>query len=379
MRRGFGRRFPALLMARRNLRRTTLRSVLAALGIVIGVVAIASLGMVGTAIQQTATTTLGDIGNEVVVSPAFQAGVGRLTDRDVREIERVAGNSAVVPVKSTRASVRFDPQQELATIYGMRNPGDIYTASDGRIPDPLRSGALVGADLAERLGVRPGNTITVAGDSYRVVGVLATQSGFSPVNPNSAVVLPQTAFRSTGYSQVVLTAESGRAANQTAMAVRAALNDRGQRVEIFEFASITRQIDEFFGLLNVFLLGIGFISLFVAGVAILNVMLMSTVERREEIGVLRAVGYQRTEVLRILLTEAMLLGVTGGVVGALASVLVGMALNWIALGDPLFVFQPRNVGFLLLALVVGVVVSAASGLYPAWRAANANPVDALRK
>lgn len=365
-------------MARRNLTRTKARSALAMLGIIIGVVAIASLGVFGTTLQASITGSLGDIGNQLIVSPNAEEGVRTLTERDVRAIERAAGDASVVPLKQEQATVVYAGQTTFTTAYGIANPGDAYVASEGRIPDPLRNGALVGANLAETLEVNEGNSITVNNRTFRVRAVLEPQTGFSPVNVGGAVVVPPSAINETGYQQVVVQAETGEAANETAQAIREDLNDREERVSIFEFSQITDQIGAFFDTLSLFLIGIGSISLVVAGVSILNVMLMSTIERRGEIGVLRAVGYQRLDVLKILLSEAMLLGAVGGVAGVLLSVVAGAAIAQLALGDPLAALQPGNVVYYLAALAFGVLTSVVSGLYPAWKAARERPVDALR-
>ena len=374
------RRFPALLMARRNLSRNRLRSALAALGIIIGVLAIASLGMFGTTLRVGATEQLGNIGNELTVSPNPEAGIQRLSDRDVRTMRRVTRDGTVVPIRSDSAIVTRGRQRSAATVYGMDNPGVLYEASEGRIPDELRQDALVGSSLADRLDVEPGNTITVDNESYRVRAVLEESTGISLVNPNSAVILPVDAVgEESGYSQAIVTASSGRAANETAMAIREELNQREERVTVFELSSITQSIGTFFDFLNAFLIGIGSISLVVAGVSILNVMLMSTVERRQEIGVLRAVGVQKMDVIRMVLAEAALLGFVGGVVGAVLALFAGLALNQFMLQDPLVALRPRNLFFLGVAVVFGLVASILSGLYPAWKAANERPVDALRK
>jgi len=94
------------------------------------------------------------------------------------------------------------------------------------------------------------------------------------------------------------------------------VNVREERVDLFELAAVVDdEINDFFDLLSTFLLGLGAISLVVAGVSILNVMLMSTVERRQEIGVMRAVGVTRRDVLRVLLAEAGLIGAAGAAAG----------------------------------------------------------------
>jgi putative ABC transport system permease protein len=243
----------------------------------------------------------------------------------------------------------------------------------------MRGGALVGATLAENLDVRVGNSISVDNRSYRVRAVLESQGGISPLNVGGGVVVPVESVNGTGFQQVVVQTETGDEANATAVEIREALNDREERVSIFEFSDITEQIGSFFDTLSLFLIAIGSISLVVAGVAILNVMLMSTIERREEIGVLRAVGYQRGDVLKILLAEASLLGVIGGLAGVGLSVVAGVAIAEVAVGDPAVALEPNAAVYYLAAFGFGVVTSALSGLYPAWKAARERPVDALRK
>ncbi|WP_410765227.1 ABC transporter permease [Haloferax sp. DFSO60] len=373
------RRVPAILMARRNLSRNRIRSGLAVLGIIIGVLAIASLGMFGTTLRTGASEQLGDIGNEVSISPNLQEGVEELTERDVDEIRRVVDDGTVVPIRRGTGVVARGQQETVVSILGMENPGALYTASDGRIPDRLRQGALVGSSVAETLDVEAGNTIEVRGRTYRIAAVLEQEQGISLVSPNNAVVVPIDDVDGPGYSEVVVSADSGQAANESAIAIREALNEREQRVTVFELAVITESINQFFGILNTFLIGIGSISLVVAGVSILNVMLMSTIERRQEIGVLRAVGVQRGDVIRMILAEAGLLGIAGGVIGAMLSLAAGMALNFYVLNDALATFQPINILYILLAVGFGVATSLLSGLYPAWKAANERPVEALRK
>ena len=107
-------------------------------------------------------------------------------------------------------------------------------------------------------------------------------------------------------------------------------------------------------------------------------MLMSTVERRGEIGVLRAVGITRGEVLRMILTEAVFLGIIGGVLGVVVSAGVGVVLFEFLVGSPVNAFRWQSVQYLLYGMLFAVAASAISGLYPAWKAANERPVEALR-
>jgi putative ABC transport system permease protein len=374
------RRFPAVLMAWRNLTRTKMRSLLASLGIVIGVLAIASLGMFGVALQYSFSQNLGDIGNQVTVSPNRDAGVDNLTQRDIRGIRRAAGPDVTVAAVKRNAETVSYGRGENATelVEGLERPGAVYNTSEGRIPEPFQSGALVGSDIAEEHDLQPGSTITINGTSVRVRAVLASTDSFSVLDPGESVVVPASSVEQEGYQSVFIETESGTQANETATAIREELNSREERVRVNDLSSAVDRVNQQFQVINTVLVGIASISLLVAGISILNVMLMSTVERREEIGVLRAVGYQKRDVLKVMLTEAVLLGIAGGIVGVLLSFGAGLAINYEVVDDPTAVFRVTNGVYLIAAFGFGVVVSILSGLYPAWKAASEEPVEALR-
>ena len=373
-------RLPTVRLARRNLSRNRIRTGLAALGIVIGVFAIAALGILGSVLELTAADSIGSLGNQVIVTPNADAGVQSLTDRDVQAIRRAAAGAEVIPIVSGGALAANGDRQTFATLYGLDDPNALFEPGEGELPVRHRRGAIVGADVAAELGLSVGRSVAIEGREYRVVAVLAETEGISLVQADGAILLPRDAFVQRDYSQVIVRADTGPAATRAADAVRETLNVRDDRVSVFELSAVTSQVNRFFDLLNAFLLGIGAISLVVAGVAILNVMLMSVNERREEIGVLRAVGVQRIDVLRTILVEAGLLGVAGGLAGVGLAV-VGTAALYVAIPEVTLsvVLAARNGGFLLLAFGFGVAVSLLSGLYPAWRAASRPPVDALRR
>ena len=370
---------PAVSMASRNLRRNRVRTVLAVLGVCIGVLAVAALGIFGNVLALGADDAIGDIGTQVVVSPNADAGVQSLSAADVASIRRAVGEPAVIPLYSDSATVARQGDQTFATVYGVEEPALAYEAAEGRLPERHRQGAILGAGIAEDLGAGAGDTVEIAGSQVRVIAVLVESQTFSPVAPDDAVFLPESAFSADGYAQALVISDSGAEARAAADAIREEVNARQDRVELFELAALVDEIDEFFGLLSTFLLGLGAISLVVAGVSILNVMLMSTVERRQEIGVMRAVGVARRDVLRVLLAEAGLIGAAGAAAGTLLTVLLvaGLVLATPAV-DAALVIDPTNGYYLLLALVFGVGVGLVSGAYPAWKAANERPVEALR-
>jgi putative ABC transport system permease protein len=370
---------PAVLMAIRNLDRNRLRSGLAVLGIVIGVIAIATLGIFGNVLQLSATNELGGIGDQVIVSPSTDGGGATLTSREVDTVRRVAeGRGTAVPLLTGGSLVDGPGGQSFARLYGTSDPGALFQAARGTLPDRHRQGAIVGTAIATELNLQVGSVLQIEGNRYRVLTVLASGESISPIQPDSAVILPEGEFAQEGYSQVVVRANSGEDATAVAQGVRERLNARDQRVSVFELGSVLEQIQEFLRLLNGFLVALGAVSLVVAGVAIFNVMLMSTRERRGEIGVLRAVGVRKQDVLRTLVVEAALLGVVGGVVGVSISGLATLGLyQFTPLGLDV-VLAPSNGAYLLLAFTFGVLIALLSGLYPAWQAANEQPVEALR-
>lgn len=372
------RRLPAVALAVQNLTRQRSRAILAALGITIGVFAVVTLGTLGTALQVAATAELGGLGNQVIVSPAETAGAEQLNSRDLQAVRRAADDrGTVVPLKSTGAAVTAGGTQTFAQVYGTTTPRALFGSGAG-VPSYHRQGALVGADVASSLDLRVGSQVTVEENEYRVVAVLSEQSSISPLRPGSAVVLPPDEFATTGYSQVVVQANSGQDAAAVAEGVRDRLNARQERVSVFSLTEVLSQIEEFFGLLNGFLLAIAGVSLVVAGVSIFNVMLMTISERRGEIGVLRAVGIHRDEVLWTLLFESTLLGVSGGGLGALVGIatVVGVALNTRLPLDAVLV--PTNGVIVLGGFAFGAAVALVGGLYPAYRAAWEPPVESLR-
>jgi putative ABC transport system permease protein len=366
-------------MARRNLTRTKMRSLLASLGIVIGVVAIASLGMFGVALQYSFTQNLGDVGNQLTVSPNSGENITELTERDVRAIRREASPTATVsPVKTRVEPVSYNREDAVRErIYGIENPEALYEAEEGRV-SPFRSGALIGSAVAEEHDLHPGSQITVNGTTVRIQAVLAEGDSFSSTNPDNRIIVPASSFSQRGYSEVYVIESTGTEANQTAMGIRSSLNEREDRVFVQELGSIVDTIEQQFQIINTVLAGIASISLLVAGISILNVMLMSTVERREEIGVLRAVGYQKRDVLKVMLMEATLLGLLGGIAGVILSLGAGLAINYYTVGDAMAVFRVPNAWYVGAAFTFGVVTAIVSGLYPAWKAASEEPVDALR-
>ena len=374
------RHYPSGLMGWRNLKRNKIRSALAALGIVIGVLAIASLGMIGGAIQYSTDQNLGSLTNQVTISPGRDHPDDGLTETDIRDLERLATDEIVVPQKTNTTTLEGRGEDVFVTVTGVTKADILYNAVSWDIPDRLRSGALIGRGAATELGVDIGDPVVYEGDVYRIVAIVESEGFGGPGGGGPrTLVLPLSALSEQPYyDRVTVVAEDGADAETYADRVEATLNANEEVVSVTTYSSVQESIETFTNTLNLALLGIGSISLIVASVAILNVMLMSTIERRGEIGVLRAVGIRRREVLRMIVAEATLLGLIGGAVGAVVSLGIGLGINQLLFGDPTLVFAWNSAKYLVYGFGFGVGASMLSGLYPAWKAANDPPVEALR-
>ena len=370
-------RFPVTALAWRNLSRAKSRSALATLGILIGVVAIISLGMFGTTLQAFFIQDAERFLQTAQVSPGEDSESPVLDEDDIAEIGALV-DAQVYPVESRASVIESSRETTRATVTATERPRAFVTAATGQIPKNWRSGALVGQRLASQLEVSVGDALRVGDRTVRVVAVLESTPRGGFVQADDGVFLPPSQLDVRGASRVLLRTDSPEAAFRAAETIRQELNtDRQERVNVFDAEASIQRFQSQISTIQTFLLGIGAVSLLVAAVSILNVMLMSAIERREEVGVLRAVGYHRRDILQLMLSEAALLGVVGAIAGAILSVGLGAIINQLLLGDPT-AFSDSVLWNIALGMGFGVAAALLSGLYPAWKAANARPVEALR-
>jgi len=150
-------------------------------------------------------------------------------------------------------------------------------------------------------------------------------------------------------------------------------------IKIIEQKKVLETIKEGTSLLNTFLLAVASISMFVAGIGIMNTMFISVIERRREIGILKALGMNKAQVMRMFMLEALLLGVIGGVSGCFLGIIISKIAESLATA---FLQVPIAVQFSAKALMFGfifaVISAVLSGTYPCWRAASLKPVECLR-
>jgi putative ABC transport system permease protein len=388
-------------IAKRNIRIHLLRSSLAMLGIVIGVIAIASMGILGNSLVLTVSDSLKTVGDSVIVTPhvggtmrGFGGGTGgpsslSITEQNFQQIKRASAPNIAIPVLQTsdRMKLGVGSDEIVAAIYGL-NPDDV--------PDLLKlkeggysrgdSGVLVGSTFATDNNVKVGSRIAVGTEgnkgTLRVTGIIEERGMAFDVSTDSAIIVTKDwfdqAYNRNDYDKVVVKVKNLDDLPSVKSAIENQMNKRDKIVDVVDTRKTMETIFSAFGQITTFVSAIGGISMLVAGVSILNIMMMSVTERIKEIGIMRSIGAQRKEVMSMFIYEALILGVVGSLIGGTMSLLGGYAISSVLLQTTKYLFVPSSMIHIIYGMSFGIVISLICGIYPAWRAANLNPIDALR-
>jgi putative ABC transport system permease protein len=276
--------------------------------------------------------------------------------------------------------------------YG-RDPNDItkfLTISEG---DGLNgeSDALIGSTLATNLGIKIGSRIKIGEDNksvtrpvVRVSGILAARGMTADgVMADNAIIVSDDWYTAhfgneNLYDQVNVIVKNVDAIPDVEAAIDDKVNRKTQVIRISDASSRLSNISSTLGTITTFILAIGGISLVVAAVSIFNVMMMSVNERIQEIGILLSIGTEKGEIRRMFLYEAFILGIIGAAFGGLCSLIIGYSVVGAMIGSTAYFFLPESIIYVPAGMLIGVIVCVISGLYPAWRASNMDPIDALR-
>ncbi len=390
----------------------TMRTVLTMLGIVIGVAAVIALVGVGTGAQAQVVSQFQSLGSNLVTvtaMPSFgfsQSGLQQssrtLTMKDVSAIKSLATSvSLVAPLYSTNATVTYGGSTTSTTINGVteeyatvRNTtvtrGRFLTQEDN---DNMAMVVVLGTSVVEDLFGSSdvnaiGETVRINRQNYEVIGVLKSKGQSGPQNQDDVIIMPlrtaQLKLGGAGTNTVrsinlqVRTAGEMDLAQAQVTAILRSLHGLATGADndflVQNQADILSSVAETSGTFTTLLGSIAAISLLVGGIGIMNIMLVSVTERTREIGLRKAVGAKRSDILTQFLTEAIVISVLGGVIGVVLGV-VGAQVITPLLGSSQAIVTTQSV---VLALAVSLAIGVFFGLYPTNRAASLNPIDALR-
>ena len=390
----------------------TMRTVLTMLGIVIGVAAVIALVAAGTGAQAQVVSQFQSLGSNLVTVTALsnfgfsQGGLQQssrtLTMNDVNAIKSLATSvSQVAPLYSANATVTYGGSTTSTTINGVteeyatvRNTtvtrGRFLTQEDN---DNVAMVVVLGTSVVEDLFGNSevnaiGETVRINRQNYEVIGVLKSKGQSGPQNQDDVIIMPlRTAQLKLGGAGTITlrsinlqvrTAEEMDLAQAQVTAILRTLHGLATGADndflVQNQADILSSVAETSGTFTTLLGSIAAISLLVGGIGIMNIMLVSVTERTREIGLRKAVGAKRGDILVQFLTEAIVMSALGGVVGVALGV-VGAQIITPLLGSSQAVVTSQSV---VLALAVSLAIGVFFGLYPANRAASLNPIDALR-
>ncbi|MFH1144871.1 MAG: ABC transporter permease [Candidatus Eisenbacteria bacterium] len=392
----------ALRQAVRAIRGHAQRSMLTMLGIVIGIASVILLTSLGEGTRIYVVSQFTQFGtNLVAINPgkietsgipgALGGTLHPLTLADAEALERVAGVDRGVPTVMGTAPVSYANLARHVFVYGVTAevpavwnmgvrigrflpPGDAHGGSPVAVLGPTLKRELFGDRNAL------GEHVRVAGQRFLVIGIMESKGQFLGFDIDDAVYIPialaMALFNRAELDEIDLQVGNASVVDAAVERMRAVLTERHAGEEDFTITTQTGMLETLgrvIRIVNLAVGGIGGISLLVGAIGILTMMWISVNERTEEIGLSKAIGATRGQILLLFLSEAVLLSTTGGVVGLLAGMGLAALVHLVLPGLP--VHTPLT--FALLAVAVSFLVGLLSGILPARRAAALDPIEAL--
>ncbi len=396
-----------------------LRTGLTILGIVIGVAAVIAMLSVGQGAQNSITSQINSIGTNILfISAGSRARFGGDNINIVRNIRQITmadaqaladpsqapSVKAVAPIiQAGNISASANGQTTTTTVYGVTTsyfPVRNEQVSEGAFFNDQQVStharvAVIGTDLATTLF---GSTVNLTGQKIRInsqtftiIGILKSKGGSSLGSSDNQVLVPLTTARDrvirrtgTSVDGIYIQATSAESVSEANTQVSNIMRLRHHVAEGKEDFSVLSQQDllstatSITGILTVFLGGIAAISLLVGGIGIMNIMLVSVIERTREIGLRKALGARNRDIMLQFLAESAFLSLLGGVIGIILGWLISLIIGQIASASGTSLNPAVSLNAVLLATFFSIGVGVFFGIYPARRASRLEPVEALR-
>lgn len=405
-----------LLESLESLNSNKMRSGLTVLGIVIGVAAVIAMLAVGNGAQASILGSINGVGTNLLF--VFSGAQNNSAVKNPRPVTMGDANAmmdhyaapdvkAVAPVLQGNAIADFNGNTKTTTISGVTP--DYYSVRnvsllDGQFISQANqlgraSVAVIGVDVADALFGRRdgliGETIRISGQPFHIIGVLTPTGGSSFGSADNEILVPITTaqarliqnrrqaspdavnviyVQATDFSTVAAATDEISQILRTRHRTAVGLDD----FTVFTQESILSTAQSVTGILTIFLGGIAAISLLVGGIGIMNIMLVSVTERTREIGLRKALGARKRDILIQFLVESSLLSFIGGLIGIAFGWLIAFTVGRIAVATGNNFTPVVGVDAILLATLFSAAVGLFFGIYPANRAAGLEPVEALR-
>ncbi|RIH87264.1 ABC transporter permease [Calidithermus roseus] len=373
-----------LALVYRNLRVRPVRSLLTLLGIVVATASMVLFMSFGEGLRRALGSELASVGPALLILPegveAFSAGYPELPPAVVQKLEAIANEVGITKIIPVTVFVRggFDPTSSFA-FQGLPkgvSPKDIYPnlkVAEGVLLPGAR-GAVVGGTIAQRNNLSLGKTLRLSPQvSLEVVGVLERTGGLA----DSVVYVPIEAVRTVlgtpNYTSILLSIRDDRRAEAVAKAIEAQIPgiDAQTSGDVLRFAERAVRISDLVRF------GISLVALTVGGLLVANTVMMSVYERIREFGLMRAIGARRRFIFGLVLLEALLLGLGGGLLGLVLGQLASFAVNWYTVREVGLALSAVTPRLALFALLVALALGLLAGALPARTASRISVVEAL--
>ncbi|MFQ5975649.1 MAG: ABC transporter permease [Candidatus Hydrothermarchaeales archaeon] len=377
------------------------RTVLTLMGIVIGIAVIIAMISIGEGLKATMNENLEKMQTtQITIIPAGAFGGGMMGPpqetvpfgrNDVREIDKIPGVKETSSMYYVAATVEYKNEKKiLATFGGEANVWDIYSdffsMKEGRLLQDkdyngINIGYLVAKDIFDR-EIHTGDTLKINDKKFKVVGVI-DEMGSKSDDEQIYMTLKasQELFDTKDINYIIAIADDQGVVPEVTRKIEEKLKKLrgGKDFEIMTPEDMAEQVFTILNIVTFVLAGIASISLFIGGIIIMNTMLMSVMERTREIGVMKATGASNRTVLGLFLVESGLVGFLGGAIGIVFGVGVAKVIEVIGkefIGSMFHTQISREL--VVAALLFSLIVGSVSGVYPAYKAAKMDPIEALR-
>ena len=400
----------SLLTAFDSLMTNKMRAALTMLGVIIGVAAVIALLAIGNGVSASIKSEIQAIGSNLISIMTDTDNSGGYQALSVRDAEMLADPLYAPAVKEVATQIQGNQQvlygrhDTRVTVAGVTvNYLDIRNLTlelgDGLTEDDMDTKARVavlGANVADDLFPDEefpiGKTVKIRGVQYEVIGVLKARGGMGFVSDDDQIFIPLTTAQSRLYSTrtrsgeravhaIVVQAQSEELMDETTAQIKEVLREShdiayqaDDDFAILSQSDILEAFDVITGMITLFLGAIAGISLVVGGIGIMNIMLVSVTERTREIGIRKAVGALKRDILAQFLIESLVMSLIGGLLG----ITIGITTSNVIGSLSADLTPVVDTGTVLMASGFAAAIGLIFGIYPAWRAASLRPIEALR-
>lgn len=387
----------------RNLKRRKLRNWITIFGIVIGVVAIVSLISLSEGLKSTINKEFNNLGSQrITIISKYQGFGGKsslgLKDEDIENIEKIADVDYATGSLRGSYDVKYGQKTLALTIASYEK--DYFEKMLTQENRELLKGTYISSDKAKEvvvgydfvnpekvddlfgkvLGI--GKKIKVNDEEYTIVGILKKTGD---ARKDSMIYLSNDNLKelseSETYAMIFAINKDGKNIEETSKKIEDMLERKRGSKDVFVTnpVQITKSRDETLGIVSVVIIGIACISLLVGGIGILNSMYTSVFERKREIGLLKAIGAKKSDILKIFLLESGIIGLIGGILGIILGFSLALLVKLVAMQLNVDVSVLISFNIVILALGFSFLIGVVSGMIPAYLASSQEPVDALKE